>query len=223
MRKIFALAAAVASIPSLAAAQNVTTGFYAELGIGLSLIQDVKTEPFSLGTPLGTLSGTFDTEYSSPQGVFGAEVGFAAERWRFGIGYDWMDAPIDKASFSGTFNGSPLNVDISKSDLKTLGVETDSAFMIAAGNIYYKLSPPNSPIEPYLGVGAGAAFAQNASTELALSATAGARFAITRRAYVGARYRFTYIGGPKSDDGLKYEDVLIHMISVQLGMYFGSS
>jgi hypothetical protein len=219
MWKTFTAGAIIALISTNANAQPVATGFYGEIGVGLSLIQSATTEPFSADIGLGTLAGTMDTEFASPQGMFGAEVGFASARWRFGVSYDWMDAPIESVAFSGTFNGSPLNTTIEKDDLDALGFQTDTGFLIAGGNVYYNFLPSRSAVEPYIGVGVGAAIVQNASTELALSATAGARYAITPRAYVGARYRFVRIAGPKDDSGIQYDNIFIHMISVQLGLY----
>src|SRR5262245_47826998 len=131
MRKILTIAAAAALISSHAEAQTVSTGFYGELGVGLSLLQNVKTEPFSIPVPNGTLTGTVDTEFSSPQGMFGAELGFATPRWRFGVSYDWMDAPLDGGTLDGKVT-QPLHISLTKQDLETLGFETDSAFMITA-------------------------------------------------------------------------------------------
>ena len=219
MRKALTIAAVIAVICTNADAQPIATGFYGEIGVGLSLLQSAATEPFSADVGLGTLAGTMDVEFASPQGMFGAEVGLAAPRWRFGVSYDWMDATLQSTAFSGTFNGSPLTTTIEKDDLDALGFQTDTGFLIAGGNVYYNFLPSRSAVEPYIGVGVGAAIVQNASTELALSATAGARYAITPRAYVGARYRFARIAGPKDDSGIQYDNIFIHMISVQLGLY----
>src|SRR5215510_11186339 len=158
MRKIVALAAAVASLPSYATAQNlptpnVTTGFYGEVGVGLSIIDDAKTDPFSLDVGVGILAGTMETEYPPPTGTFGGEVGFATSRWRFGVSWDWMEANIDKAAFSGTISGAPINITFADTYLDSVGIETNSAFMIAEGNIYYKFSRPGSAVEPYIGIG----------------------------------------------------------------------
>lgn len=221
MRKAVAFAAAIAALPTYASAQPGVGGLYGELGIGLSIIQDVETEPFSIDSGIGILAGTMEADFSSPQATFGGEVGYAGPQWRFGASYDYMDASLERAAFSGSFDGSPLDITLEEADLDAVGIQRDLGFLIAAGNVYYNFRPSRSPVEPYIGFGAGAAFIQNASTELALSATAGARFAITPRAYVGARYRFTHIAGPEDDGGIQYENVLIHVVTVQFGLYFG--
>ena len=161
-------------------------------------------------------------DYNSPQATLGAELGIAAGRWRFGVSYDWANASFDTAAFSGTFNGAPLNLTLAEEDFAALGIETDTGIQIVGGNVYYNFALIGSAVQPYIGVGAGAAIVENASTELALSAMAGAGFAISPNAYIGARYRFTHVAGPQADSGIIYENIAFHTVSVQIGIYLGS-
>jgi len=71
----------------------------------------------------------------------------------------------------------------------------------------------------YFGGGIGAAFIQNAGTNLALTATAGLRWAMTDQAYMGLRYRFTRVEGPTDEIGLKYEPIMSHSVMAMLGVY----
>ena len=75
-------------------------------------------------------------------------------------------------------------------------------------------------LQPYIGVGAGWAFIEEADSSFALSGTLGARFPITDNAYLGARYRLQWISGPTTDDGVDLDSFLNHGVSAMIGVTF---
>jgi hypothetical protein len=87
-------------------------------------------------------------------------------------------------------------------------------------HVFYNL-PLLGAIRPYVGLGAGMAAIEHADSELAVSATLGARFALGEAAYVGAKYRFTYVAGPTADSGLRFQNFGMHTVSVLIGFYIG--
>jgi opacity protein-like surface antigen len=78
----------------------------------------------------------------------------------------------------------------------------------------------NTRLQPYIGIGVGAAMIENAKTQLSLSGTLGARMDVSDQAYIGVRYRFTRIQGTTDDAGIAYDAITFHTFSAVLGFYF---
>ena len=75
-------------------------------------------------------------------------------------------------------------------------------------------------IQPFIGVGAGMAFFEDAGSELALSGTLGARVPLGENVYLGGRYRFQWISGLTDNLGLKFDPLKTHGLSAIVGVNF---
>jgi hypothetical protein len=220
MTRLLLAAAALAAIPTFSNAQQLPVG-YLEGAIGVSLVSDFTTNPFAATIPgygdfVGHVSADYETEFSG-----GAEIGLATGRWRFGASWDFSNAQLDVARINGTLDGLPVNAEIPDDDVEAFGVLPDKTINVFAGNIYFNAGAPDWTVRPFVGLGVGAALVEGASTELAATATIGARIALGPRSYIGGRYRLTRIIGPVDDLGANYDEITLHTFSLLLGMYFG--
>lgn len=218
MRRLI-LAAALAVAPSIAHAQIG----YLEGSIGIAMIPDVETEDYAVDTDVGFFEGrgelNYETEFSG-----GVEAGLTTGAFRFGAFWEMMSAQLDTGRIVGTLDGSPINLEGTDDEIADyLGLSFDENVHIFGVNGYYNFGPPAATVQPFVGVGIGGATFQDADTELAVNATLGARFALGERAYLGARYRFTWINGPEDDLGIAYKSIHVHTLSLILGFYFGGS
>ena len=178
------------------------------------------TESYSINIPsVGLLQASSQLNYAQTFSG-GAEAGIHLLGWRVGAGWDVASTHLDSGTITGTLNGNPYVLTGSGDEIaNALGFSFSKKFQIVSANLYYNL--PFPVVQPFVGVGAGSAFIENASTEMALSASAGARVALGSRAYVGARYRFTYIQGPQDDIGITYKPIMFHTVSLILGVNLG--
>ena len=214
MRKLV-LAAILALIPSVASAQ-----FYAEGYAGISEVPRIGTESYSINIPsVGLLQASSQLNYAQTFSG-GAEGGIRLLGWRLGASFDMASTHLDSGTIAGTLNGSPYVLQGTGDEIaNALGLSFNKKFQIVSANLSYNL--PFPVVQPFVGVSAGSAFVDNASTEMALSASAGARVPLGSRAYVGARYRFTYIEGPQDNIGITYKPIMFHSVSLILGVNLG--
>jgi opacity protein-like surface antigen len=214
MRKLL-LAAVLAFIPSVASAQ-----FYVEGTAGVTEVPDIGTKDYSINIPsVGLLEASSKLKYAQTF-TGGGEAGIRFLGWRLGASGELASTHLDKGTISGTLNGSPYFLEGTGDEIaNALGLSFNNNIQIVSANLYYNLPVP--VVQPFVGVGVGSAFIENASTEIALSASAGARVALGSRAYVGARYRFTYIQGPQDDIGITYKPIMFHSVSLILGLNLG--
>jgi hypothetical protein len=221
MMRLSLAAALLAAVPAIVHAQAIPGG-YIEGAIGISLISDVETEDYLIDVPgYGTFFGRAEANYET-EFTGGAEIGLTTGRWRFGASWDFTSAQLDTARVIGELDGSPISQEITDDALaEDFGISLDNNAHLFAGNAYYNFGPADASFRPYIGVGLGAAVFEKASTEFAVTATLGARFALGPRTYVGTRYRLTHIGGPTDDFGAEYEPITLHTFSLLLGLYFG--
>jgi opacity protein-like surface antigen len=212
------LAAALLAVPSVAEAQSG----YIEGSIGLALMPNVETQDFIIDTGVAVFAGRLEGDYGSEL-FLGGEVGMAfggpIQPLRFGFALDYASVNLDSATFEGTVDGVPVSETLSDDDLDALGAQFDNDVYIVQGNLTFDL-PSTGTFTPFVGAGMGAAFIQNAGTEWALSASVGARFALSERVYLGGRYRFNYITEPTDDLGFQYDPILFHAFAVILGVRF---
>jgi len=193
---------------------------YFELGVGVNIVPTVSTQTYTVTSGTTTASGRIDLDYDTGL-AGGAEFGYASvgiPELRLGVGYDYLEGKFLSGVITGTVNGTSGSFPFSRADITSLGGSLDNDVHVVTGNAYYSL-PMWGPIRPYFGGGIGAAFIQNAGTNLALTATAGLRWAMTDQAYMGLRYRFTRVEGPTDEIGLKYEPIMSHSVMAMLGVY----
>src|SRR5262245_33282534 len=211
MKKLL-LAVLFAAMPSIAFAQNG----YIEGAVGFTFFPDVETDNYSILLPSGQLfQGNAQTEYDA-NWALGAELGFGSGPWRFGASWDLIKAEVDAARVEGTLDGVPISRGLSDSELAGFGIDANNDMNVFAANGYYTFGSYNiglaSNVEPYVGLGAGVATFSGLSTEFALLLTLGARVALGSRAYLGARYRLTFVSGPEADSGIHFNEIKTHTI-----------
>jgi hypothetical protein len=76
-------------------------------------------------------------------------------------------------------------------------------------------------VQPYVGIGVGAATFQHADTTFAFLFTLGANVPLGQQAYIGGRYRLAVISGPTTDTGIEINGFTTHIFSLVLGYRFG--
>jgi len=225
MRK-FLLAALLAAIPTILfpSTASAQTG-YVEGSVGFVLIPDVNTEDYSFITPQGELfEGNAQADYNA-NWQFGAEAGFRTGPWRFGASWDFIDSEVETARLQGTLDGVPFSFEASDQDLEDFGIDANNDVNIFAANAYYhfgNFGGLGMTVDPYVGLGAGAATFDGLSTQFAFLVTLGGNVPIYQNAYIGGRYRFFAISGPEADfSGIKFNGITVHTFSLVIGFRFG--
>jgi hypothetical protein len=235
MRKLL-VAALLAAIPTIAFPSHATaqTG-YVEGAIGLSLLSGnlESDDDFSFVTAGGELFvGSAEGDYDGNWG-FGAEIGFQTGPWRFGASWDFADAELESLTLNGTLDGVPFSGDITGDDeIAAAGLEDETDVNIFAANAYYVFDPYSLgmgswSVQPYIGLGAGAATFSDFDTSFAFLVTAGVNVPILENGYVGARYRLAVISGPEGDEdvfsggGVELDTFTTHTFSLVIGFRFG--
>jgi hypothetical protein len=225
MKRIALASIALVAFPFAASAQILPAPGYAAYGEfdgGVTLLQSVQTKTYT-GTSDGfTYSGLKAKGDYNPAFTVGGEVGvdgLGDGNFRAGISYDYLYATLHRATVSGLINGTPVNGTFSRDALKAAGLNFDNSANVVEGQFSYSLLPIGVNVRPYIGAGAGIAIIQN-NQVFAASATAGLRYAIAPEMYLGLRYRFHYIGGPKDSLGIQYNPIWTHTISAVIGLYF---
>lgn len=222
MRKLL-LAAVLAVFPSIAYAQIG----YVEGSVGIALFPDIETNDYAIITPQGELFEGNAESAIDASWAFGAEVGFQTGPWRFGASWDFLDAETDTARLEGTLDGVPFSFEAQDEDLEDFGLDANHDTNIFAGNVYYVFNAYNvgliggMGVQPYIGIGAGAATFHNADTQFAFLATLGATVPLGEQAYIGGRYRLGVISGPTTDSGIDIDGFTTHTFSVVIGFRFG--
>jgi opacity protein-like surface antigen len=219
-RKLFAALLLASSAPAFAQESAGVPAPYFELGVGVDIVPTVSTQTYTITSGTTTATGRVDLDYDTGL-AGGAELGYAGvgiPELRLGVGYDYLEATFRSGQVVGTVNGTPGTFSFSRAGVASLGASLDNDVHLVTGNAYYSL-PMVGPIRPYFGVGVGSAFIQNAGSNLAVTATAGFRWAMTDQAYMGLRYRFYRVEGPTDDIGIKYESIMTHSVMAMLGVY----
>jgi hypothetical protein len=211
------IAAILAAIPSVAAAQTA----YLEGSLGVAIISDIETDDYTMNlSGSGLFEGRNELSFES-EVTGGVEAGLGFGPWRFGVAWDFMTAQLDTARVVGTVDGVPFLFEGTDSDIADLtGLSFQEDVATVSANAYYNFGAEDASWRPFVGIGIGGAAFQDSDVELAVNATAGARFALSPRAYLGARYRLTWIEGPQDDLGIKYNSIYMHTVSVVFGFYF---
>ena len=224
MRKIL-LAALFAALPIIAFTSKASAQGYIEGSVGFLVTNSVETDEFSSATSLGIFTGTIDFDYDA-QWAAGFEGGYMVGPWRFGASWDWIGSSVSSAHVVGLLNGAPFDAYATDQELEDdYGISGNRDINIFAANGYYQfntvgLGGPVGGVQPYLGIGLGAATFQNANTTFAFLITAGANYVLGQNFYLGGRYRLGIISGPTSDSGVKFGEITTHTFSLVLGYRF---
>ena len=216
--RLLAVLFALSCVPASAQVET-----YVEASVGAAIIPTVDTKTYTFTDPStnDVYTGKGFLNYSTTV-TAGAEIGYAGfygGNLRFGVAWDYLRASLSSAGVVGTQNGVAGRYVVSNADIRAAGFNFDDTVHIVGGNAYYNLPLIGDSIRPYVGAGFGAALIENASTEMAASATVGFRYGLADNMYIGARYRFYYITGPTDDAGVQYNGIMTHTLSAVLGIY----
>jgi opacity protein-like surface antigen len=222
MRKLL-LAAVLAAFPIIVFPSNASAQMgYVEGSVGFLVTNSVETDEFSALTSGGLFDGTIDFDYDA-QWAAGLEGGFMTGPWRFGIAWDYISSEVESAHVVGFIDGVPADFYATDQELEDeFGISGNRDIHIFTVNGYYHFNAFDfaSPVQPYLGLGVGAATFQNANTTFAFTATAGANFALGPNVYLGGRYRLGVLSGPTNDFDVSFGELTTHTFSLVLGYRF---
>jgi opacity protein-like surface antigen len=219
-RVFFAVFLSASPLPAIAQAIETRPTPYFEVGAGVNIVPTVSTQTYTVTSGTTTASGKIDLDYDAGL-AGGVEAGYASigiPELRLGVGYDYLEGKFSSGVVRGTVNGTSGSFSFSRADVTSIGASLDNDVHVVTGNAYYSL-PMWGGIRPYFGGGVGAAFIQNAGSNLAITATAGFRWSLTDEAYMGIRYRFYRVEGPTDSIGIKYEPIMTHSVMAMLGVY----
>lgn len=192
---------------------------YAELGFGATFAQSLSTPAYTVTSGANTATGKVDLDYDMGLAA-GAEVGYAGiglPELRLGLGYDFLESNFHAGKVTGTVNGTPGSFSFDRNLVNALGGSLDNDMNLVTGNAYYDL-PAVGWLQPYVGVGLGGAFIDNADTSLALTASAGFRVTLNDSAYLGVRYRYYRIDGTTTNAGIKYDSFGTNSVMAIVGL-----
>ena len=200
--------------------------FYIEGSLGHYDIDDVDTTRTS-----GTVSGiTFTNlggalEYDADT-TLGFEFGVKLND-KVRIGFSYVDASLDfeGATISGSATDGVTTINasgrVTPADASALGLTFSNDAEIMMIKAYYDFNTFSNGLTPFVGFGIGQADMDNATDdETIMSLTAGARYSINEKAYVGAKVSFMEIDGPDDGLGIQYEDIELTSFEVVVGTSF---
>ena len=200
--------------------------FYIEGSIGHYDIDDVDTSRAN-----GTVSGITFTdlggalEYDADT-TLGFEFGVKFND-KLRIGFSYVDASLDfeGATISGSITDGTTTISGSAratpADASALGLTFSNDAEIMMIKAYYDFNTFSNGLTPFVGFGIGQADIDNATDdETIMSLTAGARYSINEKAYVGAKVSFMEIDGPDDALGIQYEDIELTSFEVVVGTTF---
>lgn len=143
---------------------------------------------------------------------------------RLGFSYMKPSIDLDTSTLSGTITDGVTTltgaVGITSADYKTVGLDFDNDVKQYMVNAYYDFNSENN-FKPFVGVGFGLADIDNAEDkEFTYAGTLGARYYISENTYVGGKFSYSTIEGPKDKLGLTYEDIDFYTSTFTVGIEF---
>lgn len=223
MQKVI-LTAVLLLLPEFAAGKEPDHSVYVEASAGLGISPTIATNVATFVAPPDRAIGKAKLNYGDSF-MAGAEAGMtlghADRNWRLGLNYEHTRLNLGSIRIVGLINGVPGSVAYTGKDLAFERYRFNYSAHLATANVYYDFPALFlERIRPYAGLGAGAGFVEEASAQLALSATAGIRIAITRSIYVGLRYRYYWVGGSTNQIGVEMLPLTAHSVFSVVGYSF---
>ena len=198
--------------------------FYIEGSLGHYDIDDVDTTRAS-GTASGitftNLGGALEYDADTTLGFeFGVKLNDKVR-----IGFSYVDASLDfegaTISGSATDGTTTISARVTPADASALGLTFSNDAEIMMIKAYYDFNTFSNGLTPYIGFGIGQADIDNATDdETIMSLTAGARYSINEKAYVGAKVSYMEIDGPDDALGIQYEDIELTSFEIVVGTSF---
>jgi len=204
----------------------IANEFYIEGSIGHYDVDDVDTTRAS-GTASGitftNLGGTLEYDADT---TFGFEIGVKLND-KVRIGFSYVDASLDfegaTVSGSATDGVTTINASarVTPADASALGLTFSNDAEVMMIKAYYDFDSFNNGLTPFVGFGLGQADIDNATDdETIISLTAGARYNLNDKAYVGAKISYMEVNGPDDELGIQYEDIELTSFEVVVGTTF---
>lgn len=204
-------------------AEEPTPSLYVEASAGLGISPTISTNTARFLAPPDQSIGKAKLNYGDSF-IAGAEAGTtlvgADGNWRFGFNYEHTRLNLGSIHITGLIDGVAGSVIYTGKDLAFERYPFNYSVHLAMANVYYDFPAIMERIRPYLGFSAGAGFVEEASAQLALSATAGIRIALNRSVYVGLRYRYYWVGGSTNQIGIEMLPLTAHSVSSVIGYEF---
>jgi len=204
----------------------IANEFYIEGSIGHYDVDDVDTTRAS-GTASGitftNLGGTLEYDADT---TFGFVIGVKLND-KVRIGFSYVDASLDfegaTVSGSATDGVTTINASarVTPADASALGLTFSNDAEVMMIKAYYDFDSFNNGLTPFVGFGLGQADIDNATDdETIISLTAGARYNLNDKAYVGAKISYMEVNGPDDELGIQYEDIELTSFEVVVGTTF---
>ena len=204
----------------------IANEFYIEGSIGHYDVDDVDTTRAS-GTASGitftNLGGTLEYDADT---TFGFEIGVKLND-KVRIGFSYVDASLDfegaTVSGSATDGVTTINASarVTPADASALGLTFSNDAEVMMIKAYYDFDSFNNGLTPFVGFGLGQADIDNATDdETIISLTAGARYNLNDKTYVGAKISYMEVNGPDDELGIQYEDIELTSFEVVVGTTF---
>jgi len=204
----------------------IANEFYIEGSIGHYDVDDVDTTRAS-GTASGitftNLGGTLEYDADT---TFGFEIGVKLND-KVRIGFSYVDASLDfegaTVSGSATDGVTTINASarVTPADASALGLTFSNDAEVMMIKASYDFDSFNNGLTPFVGFGLGQADIDNATDdETIISLTAGARYNLNDKAYVGAKISYMEVNGPDDELGIQYEDIELTSFEVVVGTTF---
>jgi opacity protein-like surface antigen len=200
--------------------------FYIEGSIGHYDVDDVDTTRAS-GTESGITFTNFggSLEYDADT-TLGFEIGVKFNE-KVRIGFSYVDASLDfegaNVTGSATDGTTTINVNarVTPANASALGLTFSNDAELMMIKAYYDFNTFSNGLTPFVGIGIGQADIDNATDdETIIALTAGARYNLNDKAYVGAKVSYMEIDGPDDGLGIQYEDIELTSFEVVVGISF---
>ena len=203
--------------------------FYIQGSLNQIFVDNPDIDRYNGSTSGLTFTGLDGTlEFDNDTGL-GFEIGLKSiseSNFRLGYQYSKFDLKFDKGSGAGTItdgsNTVNFSVSATKSQLEAIGIDFDNDVSLHMVNGYYDFNGYWETFVPFVGVGLGIASIENAQDdESAYSFILGFKKYISENnIYIGYQSSFITIDGPEDKLELEYDDINVHIASIQVGFEF---
>ena len=166
----------------------------------------------------------FEHDSDTTPGIEFGFYNFNNSNLRLGFSYTKPSIDLDTSTLSGTITDGTTTitgaVGITAADYATVGLDFDNDVKLYMVNGYYDFDSSNN-FKPFIGAGFGLADIDNAEDkEFTYAGMLGGRYYINEQTYVGGKFTYASIEGPKDKLGLSYEDIEFYTSTLMIGLEF---
>jgi len=220
MRKIALVLASCLLAGGASAAERY---LFTELSAGRSHMKPETEATSGVFNGVAVSNARFKLKYDDPT-AYGFEIGgsdFAGTPLRAGLFFVTAKANLREASGSGTLTqGSRvwnLQETVTAAELRSVGLDFDNRVNLYGVTAYYDFNRDAS-VKPFVGVALGQADFENArDRKFAAGLHLGLNLDLSKNTYLGVRLSTYRVNGPTDKIGLRYEDLTLTNVGLQLG------